>query len=54
MYHGEDARIKDIEEIANACLGITADDHCDAAYAIIQCGHAKAKEMGHGSGLFDY
>lgn len=44
--YGDDSRVEKARGIANACVGITDQDRCDAAYKIFDCIHKEAHSQG--------
>lgn len=40
--YGDDSRVEKARGIANACVGITDEDRCEAAYKIFHCLHEQA------------
>lgn len=50
-YHGDDQRIREAREIAQACVGVTHDDRCLAAHAIFECAMESAKVLGYPNGI---
>lgn len=45
-YDGDNARVEIARGLANACLGITDDDRCEAASKILECMHKDAASKG--------
>lgn len=45
-YDGDSFRMETVQGMANACLGITDEERCEAAFKIFECMHKDAESKG--------